>query len=223
MRIHCPLCFTEFPTADVNVAADVAYCKQCREASKVSELINEGNESSFDLSNVPSGVEFSETDDGWELTSTTRNWAAWFIVPFTAAWSGFSLTGIYYTQIAEGRFDPGRSLFGLPFLIGTIFLIALCLMTTLGHVRISVSDGQGAIFWGLGKLGWHRKFDWSSVQQIEEAQQYGDQYGNNQWLIVMRGAEVTRLGHLATESRRRYILHALRGLLKARRKAVRKL
>ena len=223
MRIHCPLCFAEFPAADVNVAADVAYCKHCREASKVSELISEGNESSFDLSNVPSGVEFSETHAGWELASTTRNWAAWFIVPFTAAWSGFSLTGIYYSQIAEGRFDPGRSLFGLPFLIGTIFLIGMCLMMTFGQVRISANDGQGVIFWGLGRLGWRRKFDWSSVQQIEEGQQYLGHHGNNQWLIIINGAEVTRLGHLVTEARRRYILHALRGLLKARGQNVRKL
>ena len=223
MRIHCPLCFAEFPAADVNVAADVAYCKHCREASKVSELINEGNESSFDLSNVPAGVAFSETHDGWELASTTRNWAAWFIVPFTVVWSGLTLTGIYYIQIAEGRFDPGRSLFGLPFLIGTIFLVGMCLMMMLGQVRISVSDGQGSIFRGLGRFGWRRKFNWSSVHQIEEGQRYVGAHGSNQWLIVMHGAEVTRLGHLVTESRRRYILHALRGLLKARRVDDRKL
>ena len=216
MRINCPLCFGEFPAADVNVAADVAYCKHCREASKVSELIDTGNESSFDLSNVPAGVEFNETNTGWELISTTRNWAAWFLIPFTAVWSGFSLSGIFGTQIAEGKFDLGRSLFGLPFLIGSIVLVTLCLMSVFGHVRISANDGQGAIFWGLGKLGWRRKFDWSSVKQIEEGQQLAGQHGN-QWLIVLRGAQIIRFGHAITESRRQYILHALRGLLKARK------
>ena len=64
MRIHCPICFAEFPAADVNVAADVAYCKHCREASKISDLVNEGNASSFDFSEVSSGVDFIETLTG---------------------------------------------------------------------------------------------------------------------------------------------------------------
>jgi len=218
MRIQCPTCLTEFPSADVNVAVDVAYCKHCQEASKVSELIDSGNESSFDLSNIPSGIEFNETKAGWELTSTTRNWGVWFLIPFTAAWSGFSLTGIYGSQIAVGRFDPGRSLFGLPFLIGTIALVGLCLMTTFGQTRITANDGRGTIFWGLGRYGWRRKFDWSSINQIEESLHYAGQQGN-QWLITLRGADVTRFGYFISEPRRIYMLHALRGLLKARGKS----
>ena len=78
-------------------------------------------------------------------------------------------------------------------------------------------------FGDWGRLGWRRKFNWSSFEQIEEGQHYARHHSNHQWLIVIKGAEVTRLGHFVTKSRRRYLLHALRGLLKARGQSGRKL
>lgn len=62
---------------------------------------------------------------------------ALFVVPFTCVWSGISLGGIYGRQVSSGQFDPTSSLFGLPFLIGSVFLIGYCAMTTMGNVELS--------------------------------------------------------------------------------------
>ena len=46
-----------------------------------------------------------------------------FFLPFTAIWSGGSMIGIYGTQFWKCEFDLGQSLFGIPFLLGTIVLL----------------------------------------------------------------------------------------------------
>ena len=67
-------------------------------------------------------------------------------------WSGFSLGGIYGSQIAAGEFNLGLSLFGIPFVLGTLFFGSLAVMTVRGKVVIAVDRNAGRIFTGVGRI-----------------------------------------------------------------------
>ena len=54
--------------------------------------------------------------DTVSLGATTRSPIAFFLVPFMCVWSGGSLGGVYGSQVLNGEFDLGISLFGIPFI-----------------------------------------------------------------------------------------------------------
>ena len=102
----------------------------------------------------PKGVDLVETMDGFRLTLSTRSCIAIFLVPFTLVWAGGSLGGIYGMQIAKGEFNWMMSLFGLPFLVGSCFLIALTVMSVAGRTVVELAGGKFSI--RTGALGLYR-------------------------------------------------------------------
>jgi hypothetical protein len=90
-----------------------------------------------------------------------------FLVPFTVVWAGGSLSGIYGTQIARGKFDLGASLFGIPFLLGSLVLTGLCLFMLFGYSAVESSGGTGRVSRGIGPVRWHRRFASADVTGIE--------------------------------------------------------
>ena len=102
----------------------------------------------------PKGVDLVETMDGFRLTLSTRSCIAIFLVPFTLVWAGGSLGGIYGMQIAKGEFNWMMSLFGLPFLVGSFFLIALTVMSVCGRTIVELAGGKFSI--RTGALGVYR-------------------------------------------------------------------
>ena len=102
----------------------------------------------------PKGVDLVETMDGFRLTLSTRSCIAIFLVPFTLVWAGGSLGGIYGTQIAKGEFNWMMSLFGLPFLVGSVALIGLTVMFVCGRTVVELAGGKFSI--RTGALGVYR-------------------------------------------------------------------
>src|SRR5581483_3482061 len=131
----CSRCGSPLPAADINVAADVALCRQCGAAGRFSELV-QNKFHSLHLAYPPSGTSFQVVRGGFSAHATTRSAQAWFLVPFLMVWSGVSLNGIYGTQFRNGRFDPGASLFGLPFVAGTLLFGAQALMYVCGRIVV---------------------------------------------------------------------------------------
>src|SRR4051812_39865012 len=130
MKLNCPVCHTFIPVSQINVQADVAACAKCNEVFAVSDLVAEGQgDIECDLASPPQGAWFLDEGFAWTLGATTRSGLAFFLVPFMCVWSGFSLVGIYGTQIAAGEFRLAQSLFGIPFLLGTIFMGAGAIMS----------------------------------------------------------------------------------------------
>ena len=123
----------------------------------------------------PKGVDLVETMDGFRLTLSTRSCIAIFLVPFTLFWAGGSLGGIYGMQIKQGKFDLMMSLFGLPFLVGSFFLIALTVMSVCGRTIVELAGGKFSI--RTGALGVYRtqSAPWSEVRscRLTEATQRG--------------------------------------------------
>ena len=76
------------------------------------------------------------------------------LVPFTLLWAGGSLGGIYGTQIAKGRFELALSLFGIPFLLGSVFLVGLTAMAVAGRCVVELAGERFSV--RVGALGVYR-------------------------------------------------------------------
>ncbi|MDR1316192.1 MAG: hypothetical protein LBK13_04885 [Spirochaetales bacterium] len=119
------------------------------------------------LRDPPKGTWIHE--DGFNLIVgvSTAGPVAFLLLPFTLVWSGGSLLGIYGTQIYSGEFDPILSLFGLPFLAGSVFLWARTLMSFAGKAEVVIGR-ESYVFRGIGRFGKRTDFDWAMVSRIYE-------------------------------------------------------
>jgi Zn finger protein HypA/HybF involved in hydrogenase expression len=215
MKVQCPKCKKPIPADQINIATDIAFCPQCNDAFKVSESVDLNVANPDVLQNPPRGTWFRQEVDRVVVGASTRSPIAFFLVPFMCVWSGFSLGGIYGTQIISGEFSLVMSLFGLPFLLASILFWGLALMTICGKVEVSIGQ-ESSIFVGIGGLGWTRYFDWFAVRNIQEApnpmQCYGGGYGAFYGGIFLEGPQRIRFGAGINEQRRYFLLHALKYL-----------
>ena len=156
----CPNCGQALPLADVNVAQDVALCRACNytgsflAAATVPRLTDE------ELARPPKRVSLKrEFGDALTVVCRPRRGTLWFLIPFTAFWSGISMAGIYGSQIVGGDFDPKLSLFGLPFLAGTVGLVGAILYCLFGKTAVTLSQGRVQVFTGVFGLGRKREME----------------------------------------------------------------
>jgi hypothetical protein len=127
-------------------------------------------------------------------------------------WSGLSLNSIYGTQVRQGVFDFSRSLFGVPFVIGTILLGIQAVLSVCGHIRISRRADRGTVFQGVGRVGWARSFRWSDLNYVREERVASGR--SSYQAIVLRfkpGARgKLRFGRLLSDERREFLISMLR-------------
>ena len=219
MELACPTCGRAIVPDDVNVARDVAFCRACNEAFALSEMLQDeqGQAVHVDPSRPPKGVNVEESHDSFSITATTRHPMAFFLVPFMCVWSGFSLGGIYGSQIISGEFNLFMSLFGLPFLAGTILFGSLAVMAVCGKVRVRVQGDQGEVFTGVGPLGRRKRFNWYAVKAVNEIVS-NTRYPNNPGgqCIALDGAKRVKFGSLLSTERRYFVMGVLKQMLAAR-------
>jgi len=164
---HCPYCRTTIAMEDVNVATDVALCRNCGQVSSFATVAGVADVSLAVLDQPPKGIRVSRNVHGGTKVVYRRvSRALFFLVPFTALWSGVSMVGIYGSQLMEGRFDLGQSLAGLPFLIGTVILVMVILFCAFGRWELIVQQGEGSVFVGLGSLGRRRRFAYDRTTTV---------------------------------------------------------
>jgi len=157
VEFHCPDCGLPIEVADLAPAQGVAVCRFCQKPHPLQACqaaVPYEQRNILPEQAVPKGVQLEETMDGFRLTLSTRSCIAIFLVPFTLFWAGGSLGGIYGTQIAKGEFNWMMSLFGLPFMVGSFFLIALTVMSVCGRTVVELAGGKFSI--RTGALGVYR-------------------------------------------------------------------
>lgn len=217
MEVICPTCRSKIAPDDINVSTDVALCRSCGNTFRLSEIIGAIPSSSIDLHSPPSGAWYAPTADGFTAGATTRTWMALFIVPFTCVWSGFSMSGIYGSQIVKGEFNLSSSLFGIPFLLGTIFLFSWCAMAVFGRVTITRHSDQLTIFTGVGSIGWTRTCALSDFSTVREGYS-----GFNNWnwnsrqgpSIRIEGKRAVAFGSMLSTDRRYFLLKVVQTALR---------
>lgn len=213
MDAICPQCRTPIAMDDVNVATDIALCRRCGRTFALSDLVGSPSDAGVDLNTPPAGTWFEHLPDGFRAGAPTRSWLALFLIPFTCVWSGISLSGIYGRQLESGNFDLHASLFGLPFLIGTLFLLGYDAMIVAGKVEVRRQGDTFTVFTGVGPLGWTRNYTWSDFASIrEETRGYARR---RRTLLILDGKRRATFGTLLSEERRYFLLSALRQMLRA--------
>lgn len=156
---RCPHCKSLIPLGDVNVSADLALCRSCGKTTSFSVLAEASGIPLEAKAERPKGVSVEEGFRGAiTITYQRRSPLLIFLIPFTAFWSGMSMWGIYISPYMKGSLDLSQSLFGLPFLIGTLVLLSAIAFLLLGKWRILLDGGQGTVFLGAGPFGWTRYF-----------------------------------------------------------------
>ena len=108
-------------------------CPKCGEVIRVDDLVaveDDGRNDAALLSAPPPAhlAVKTDNDDIWPVTTIRFKRIsplALFFIPFTCIWSGGSLSGIYGPQFMQHSFDLQRSLFGIPFLIGSVVLLSV--------------------------------------------------------------------------------------------------
>jgi hypothetical protein len=216
MKPFCPACRREIPLADVNVSTDVALCRRCEQTFSYAELIEDERGAPVELGRPPKGAWFHRDMSGFEVGVTTRSAGAFFLVPFMCVWSGFSLGGIYGSQIVKGEFSLTASLFGIPFVLGTLLFGSIAVMSVCGKVLVRVNRNAGLVFVGVGPLGWRRKFDWDGVAGIHLTQKCGNR-GSVTDEITLEGRKRLSFASGVKAERLDFMLGALREMQRQRR------
>jgi len=201
MDFHCPECGLPIETADLAPAQGLAVCRFCEKPFPLAACqaaVPFAQRNIVPELTPPKGVDVVETMDGFRLTLSTRSCIAYLLVPFTLFWAGGSLGGIYGTQIAKGEFNWMMSLFGLPFLVGSVFLISLTAMAVAGRSVVELSGGRLNL--RTGALGIYRtkSADWRDVRgcRLTEVSRRGrNSYSTSyQVEVAVEGAEPLRFG-----------------------------
>lgn len=210
MKLTCPKCHGEIPLEDVSVSKDLALCRPCSQTFSFAELAQDRDLDDVDISRPPKGAWYDKRGNDFEVGATTRSAIAFFLVPFTALWSGGSMAGIYGSQIVKGHFELGNSLFGIPFLIGTMFLVPFTLMTVVGKIAVRGSGDNGCVFIGIWRIGWTRRFRLSEVSQIKSSLTKWRQNERYMPLIEIVAKTPIRFGSQMSEVRRDFFLAVLK-------------
>ena len=170
MKVICPKCGRVVEKENVNTEKDYAFCTTCQDVFTISALLHKVNEAGLSekiINDPPKGAWRYEDYDKKIIGATTRSPLAFFLVPFMMIWSGGSLGVIYVSQIISGEFDLYLSLFGIPFLAGSIVLLCVTSMAIAGKVEVVIGE-DSYVFTGVGTVGIKKKFDWNSVVRIYE-------------------------------------------------------
>ena len=154
----CPACRAVIPLGDINVTLDTALCRRCGKATRFSLLCGIEVISASIRAEPSKGVRVRQNlRGGIEITCHRVSRLLFFFIPFTAIWS-WGLLGIYGSQHQKGAFKVGESLFGLPFMLVELALLACIVQSLFGQWRISLNQGSGTAFLGVGPLGLTWKF-----------------------------------------------------------------
>ncbi len=236
--MNCPSCQIKVPRDAINIQKDIAGCQSCGNIFSISDQVNPQKEetnlytksvkesfdkksqASFDMNNPPKGAYINHLPNGVQIGASTRSWMALFIVPFAIVWSAGSIGGIYGSQVFTGEFDILISLFGIPFLFGSIFVWSLALMAVAGKIEVNLDSNGGHIFTGVGKIGQNKRFLWSeinSVRQQTSTSRSSKGGSTTSHHILLEGQRQVQFGSGLSSENRYYMIKTLEQLIENRK------
>lgn len=144
------------------MSTDIALCRGCGRTFSFSMIRESGVLLKQSLACPPRHVRVDELYPGRKMIRYKKiPGVVFFLIPFTAFWSGLSMWGLYIQPLMQEKIDWSRMLFGIPFLLGTIVLTFSICMCLFGKWVITLENGLGTVFVGIGSIGWTRAFNYS--------------------------------------------------------------
>jgi hypothetical protein len=239
----CSRCKRAIPGADINVSADVAYCRACNISHSLAALTNETElDAHVDLLNPPAGAWHLNDGTGVVIGATHRSiGGAIGALLFGLFWNGIvsifvlvALAGtLRHLGISLPHWFPAPNMNGEAMSVGmTIFLwifltpfilIGLAMVGAFvtclgGKTEVSIRFEEGRIFTGVGKLGWRRRFTPSQIQKVKlEDKRWRDSDGDarhkSQIVMETSAGKPICLGGSLSAERRKFVASALRQAL----------
>lgn len=235
-RVVCLSCSREVPEADVNVAEGVAFCRECGQLSRLTDILDATPESGAirHFADPPHGCRIR--DDGMEtrIIASARSGKAAGGTMFAALfWNGivsvFVLIALGGTvQAIFGSLPawfpaPGNMgmplgmvlflwVFLLPFIGIGLMLFATLLTTLGGRCEVRLRGTEGAVFTGVGPFGWRRRFDAGQVKLVRLGKTTWSQNDERQPCILIEAEKTLRFGSVLSSERREWMASALRQL-----------
>lgn len=216
--MKCPNCESLVEVQQYQAHTDLRRCQHCNHIFKDSgaldsnsQIKSEDDFIEFDLNAPPKGTWFRYELNSLIVGASTRSVAAFFLVPFMIIWSGGSLGGIYGTQIYNNEFDLMLSLFGLPFLAGSILFWGVAIMAIAGKTELTLGKYNGTIFNGVGKIGFKKKFNWQDINGVSMIYSKG-RNGRNVKTICLTAQKDIKFGSTLKEERKYYLYRAIKSI-----------
>ena len=242
MTPTCPKCKRVIPDADVNVASDVAFCRVCNLAHKLSSLVHGSQLDNLDLGHPPSGAWQRGSGMGAVIGATHRSIGmALGALAISLFWNGivsvFVLFAISATlhhlhvptpdwfpapKMNGGAMTVGMTifmwLFLTPFIVIGSCMIGAFLSAVAGRTEIEIRQSEGTIFVGIGPLGWRRRFNSETVKDVRVEDKSwrdsdGDRRNKRQIIIETEDGKEIKFGSMLREDRMKFVAAALRQAL----------
>ena len=243
MTPTCPKCQRIIPSADLNVANDVALCRACNSMHSLAELVHDAEvDSSIDLNRPPAGAWFRSTSFGANIGATYRSLGgALGLLAISLFWNGILSVFVFLVlgatlallhipppgwfpdmKINKNEMGWGMTiflwLFLTPFLLVGLAMVIGFFMSLGGRTEVTLQNGRGIIFTGIGPIGWRRRFTVDTVKKVRvEDKRWRDSDGdarrNREIVIELLSGKPIKFGSTLPEERMNFVAAALRKAL----------
>lgn len=186
MEIHCPICDRLVEEKDIQPDKDIAFCRTCQQDFDLFEAVARWQAEQVDPNNLPRGLSYTTTADGFTIAARTRPIFGLGILFFACVSLAVTIGSAHKTVTSEKGIDAAFWIFlsvGILFDAGLWLLAILCIW---GKVRVTARNDNGVIIVGAGPLIWRRNFVWSQVSQVYPQVYRVDNRGNETCRIVMK-------------------------------------
>jgi hypothetical protein len=181
MKVICPQCHQEITPANINVAADVAFCPECHEAFRLSEFVGSSGyqvhqeeepvPKLFDPSACPKKITYQPSEDQTVVTVKFRKGGLFFFAPLAGI---FTLAaGAFLVSLFDGDL-------GVQEIVTSIWGLFLSLSTSLltcyfiwGKTRFWINAEGIRLFDGLGPFSKKEQYSWSDIEFFTESENEG--------------------------------------------------
>lgn len=236
----CPRCGRSISSEDVNVAQDIAFCRNCDMAHSLSALIS-GTvlDENVDESRPPAGSWARREGDTLVLGATHRSVGQAFAMLFFALfWNGIvsvfvmlALSStLHHLGVSLPAWFPAHFfktgnvvpvgvtlflwLFLAPFMAVGCLLLFMFLSSLGGRTELRLQGGQGTLFTGIGPVGFRKQFAFSEIRSVRmEDRSWVDSNGTQHrsaQIILDADPKPIKFGSMLTRDRRRFLGGALK-------------
>jgi hypothetical protein len=239
----CPKCRRIIGGDDINVASDVAFCRSCNLAHKLSALARgTGIDPAIDLARPPKGAWHLTSGLGTVIGATHRSLGGAVAMLLIACfWNGIVsvfvalalASTLGHLGVAQPAWFSAPIMNGSPIGVGmTIFLwlfltpfilIGLAMLAAFlsclgGRTELRIRHSHGELFTGIGPVGLRKRFTPANVKDVRiDDEPWTDKRGHtrhkNHILVELAEGKPLKFGSALTDPRRQFLAAALRKTL----------